>query len=127
MGIIRTIKAGFGYIKACIIKRKENSLEDFYINRFGKPLYEMFFEDYTEKLWGIHPSKISPEWGAQRVKGLSLYKVILSVIGKIFNSSNETETSLIEEFYYPKKGPGQLWEVMADKIIEMGGKIIFND
>lgn len=126
MGIIRTIKAGFGYIKACIIKRKENSLEDFYINRFGKPLYEMFFEDYTEKLWGIHPSKISPEWGAQRVKGLSLYKVILSVIGKIFNSSNETETSLIEEFYYPKKGPGQLWEVMADKIIEMGGKIIFN-
>lgn len=126
MGIIRTIKAGVGYIKACIIKRKELSLEDFYINRFGQPLYEMFFEDYTEKLWGIHPSKISPDWGAQRVKGLSLLKVILSVLTKPFNSIQNRETSLIEEFYYPKKGPGQLWEVMADEIIKMGGEIIFN-
>lgn len=124
MGLIRTVRAGIGYIKAFIFKRKENSLEDFYINRFGKPLYEMFFEDYTEKLWGIHPSKISPEWGAQRVKGLSVIKIIFSVIGKMFNSSKEVETSLIEEFYYPKKGPGQLWEAMADKIIEMGGEIV---
>ncbi|WP_323134878.1 NAD(P)-binding protein [Clostridium sp. LQ25] len=100
MGLIRTVRAGIGYIKAFIFKRKENSLEDFYINRFGKPLYEMFFEDYTEKLWGIHPSKISPEWGAQRVKGLSVLKIIFSVIGKMFNYSKEVETSLIEEFYY---------------------------
>ncbi|WP_297416794.1 NAD(P)/FAD-dependent oxidoreductase [Clostridium sp.] len=126
MGIIRTIKAGIGYIKACLIKRKENSLEDFYINRFGQPLYEMFFEDYTEKLWGVHPSKIAPDWGAQRVKGLSLFKVILSMLTKPFKGSKECETSLIEEFYYPKKGPGQLWEAMADEIIEMGGEIIFN-
>lgn len=126
MGLIRTIKAGLGYIKACLIKRKENSLEDFYINRFGRPLYEMFFEDYTEKLWGIHPSKIAPDWGAQRVKGLSLFKIILSVLIKPFNSSKECETSLIEEFYYPKKGPGQLWETMADEIIKMGGEIILN-
>ena len=61
MGLWRTIKAGFGYIWSCIHKRPENSLEDFYINRFGKPLYEMFFEDYTEKLWGVHPSKIAPD------------------------------------------------------------------
>ncbi|MFW2487153.1 NAD(P)/FAD-dependent oxidoreductase [Clostridium chromiireducens] len=126
MGIIRTIKAGIGYIKACLVKRKENSLEDFYINRFGQPLYEMFFEDYTEKLWGVHPSKIAPDWGAQRVKGLSLFKVILSVLTKPFKGLKECETSLIEEFYYPKKGPGQLWEAMADEIIEMGGEIIFN-
>ncbi|WP_238858806.1 NAD(P)/FAD-dependent oxidoreductase [Clostridium sp. YIM B02569] len=126
MGILRTIKAGIGYIKACLIKRNELSLEDFYINRFGQPLYEMFFEDYTEKLWGVHPSKIEPDWGAQRVKGLSLFKVILSVLTKPFKGSKECETSLIEEFYYPKKGPGQLWEAMADEIIEMGGEIIFN-
>ncbi|EKQ51306.1 MULTISPECIES: NAD(P)/FAD-dependent oxidoreductase [unclassified Clostridium] len=126
MGIIRTIKAGIGYIKACLIKRKENSLEDFYINRFGQPLYEMFFEDYTEKLWGVHPSKIAPDWGAQRVKGLSLFKVILSMLAKPFKGSKGCETSLIEEFYYPKKGHGQLWETMADKIIEMGGEIIFD-
>jgi len=125
MGIIRTIKAGVGYIKACSIKRKEISLEDFYINRFGKPLYEMFFEDYTEKLWGVHPSKIAPDWGSQRVKGLSLCKVILSVLTKPFNSYTKCETSLIEEFYYPKKGPGQLWEAMADEIIKMGGEIVF--
>jgi len=126
MGLLRTTKAGIGYIKACLIKRKEISLEDFYINRFGQPLYEMFFEDYTEKLWGIHPSKIAPDWGAQRVKGLSLFKVILSMLTKPFNLSKKCETSLIEEFYYPKKGPGQLWEVMADEIIKMGGRIILN-
>jgi protoporphyrinogen oxidase len=126
MGILRTIKAGLGYIKACLIKRQEFSLEDFYINRFGQPLYGMFFEDYTEKLWGVHPSKIAPDWGAQRVKGLSLFKVILSVLTKPFKGSKECETSLIEEFYYPKKGPGQLWEAMANEIIKMGGEIIFN-
>ena len=126
MGLLRTIKAGFCYIKACLIKRQEISLEDFYINRFGKPLYEMFFEDYTEKLWGVHPSKIAPDWGAQRVKGLSLFKMIFSVLTKTFKSSKECETSLIEEFYYPKKGPGQLWETMAGDIVKMGGKIIFN-
>lgn len=86
----------------------------------------MFFEDYTEKLWGVHPSKISPDWGAQRVKGLSLFKVIFSVLTKSFNSAKNCETSLIEEFYYPKKGPGQFWEVMADEILKMGGEIIFN-
>lgn len=89
MGVSRTIKAGLGYIKACMIKRKELSLEDFYINRFGQPLYEMFFEDYTEKLWGVHPSKIAPDWGVQRVKGLSLFKVILSVLTKHFKGVKE--------------------------------------
>lgn len=124
MGLSRTISAGLGYLSSIVAKRPESSLEDFYINRFGKPLYQMFFEDYTEKLWGVHPSKISPEWGAQRVKGLSLVKVILAVVLKPFSSSGKTETSLIEEFLYPKKGPGQLWETLADRIVEMGGEII---
>ena len=61
MGLVRTIKAGCSYIHSAFFKRQEKSLEDFYINRFGKVLYSMFFEDYTEKLWGVHPSKISPE------------------------------------------------------------------
>ncbi|MBQ2675817.1 MAG: NAD(P)/FAD-dependent oxidoreductase [Clostridia bacterium] len=129
MGLWRTIKAGFGYIASCIHKREEKSLEDFYINRFGKPLYSMFFEDYTEKLWGVHPSQIAPDWGAQRVKGLSLSKAILSILKKPFENRKDpskVETSLIEQFYYPKKGPGQLWELMAKKILEMGGEIRFN-
>ena len=124
MGFWRTMKAGFGYVFAAIFKRKENSLEDFYINRFGKPLYSMFFEDYTEKLWSVHPSKISPEWGAQRVKGLSLMKAVFSVLLKPFQKNQkQQETSLIEQYIYPKKGPGQFWEVMAQRIVEMGGEI----
>ena len=128
MGFWRTLKAGFGYLYAAVFKRKEESLEDFYINRFGKPLYGMFFEDYTEKLWGVHPSKISPEWGAQRVKGLSLMKAIFSVLLKPFQKDQKKqETSLIEQYVYPKKGPGQYWEIMAQRIQEMGGEIRKNE
>ena len=129
MGLWRTIKAGVGYIWSCIFKRKEKSLEDFYINRFGKPLYEMFFEDYTHKLWGVHPSEIAPDWGAQRVKGLSLSKAVWSMLKKPFVKNKDdknVETSLIEQFYYPKKGPGQLYEMMAEKIINLGGEILLN-
>ena len=127
MGFFRTMGAGFGYIGSCIHKRKETNLENFYINRFGKPLYSMFFEDYTEKLWGVHPRNISADWGAQRVKGLSVSKAIKNAFGKIFKGKNrEVETSLIEQFIYPKKGPGQLYEKMADEIVKMGGEILFN-
>ena len=128
MGFVRTMRAGFGYVFAAIFKRKERSLEDFYINRFGKPLYSMFFEDYTEKLWGVHPSHISPEWGAQRVKGLSLMKAIFSVLLKPFQKDQKKqETSLIEQYVYPKKGPGQYWETMAQRILDLGGEIRMNE
>ena len=127
MGLKRTMKAGFGYMRAAVFKRKEESLGDFYINRFGKPLYEMFFEDYTEKVWGVHPSKISPDWGSQRVKGLSLSKAVFSILKKPFvKNSKKVETSLIEEFNYPKKGPGQLWEQLAELVRAMGGDIRMN-
>lgn len=126
MGFIRTIKAGFSYLKSTIIKREEKSLEDFYINRFGKVLYSMFFEKYTEKLWGRHPSEISSDWGAQRVKGLSIKTIIKDMLSKIFKIKNNknTETSLIEQFWYPKYGPGQLWETLAKKDTENGAKIL---
>jgi protoporphyrinogen oxidase len=127
MGLVRTVKAGWGYLAAVLHKHQENSLEDFYINRFGRPLYEMFFEDYTEKLWGIHPSRIAPDWGAQRVKGLSLFKVLTSFLTKPFTSAARQETSLIEEFHYPKFGPGQFWETMAVEIGRLGGQIIFDN
>ena len=121
LGLKRTIKAGFSYLKTIFYKRKENSLEDFYINRFGKYLYEMFFEKYTEKLWGRHPSQISADWGAQRVKGLSIAKVIKNAL--IHDKNKEKETSLIEQFWYPKYGPGQLWELLAQKVQNLGGTI----
>ncbi len=127
MGLARTVKAGFGYLHSCVFKKEEDSLENFYINRFGKPLYEMFFEDYTEKLWGVNPSNISADWGAQRVKGLSLTKAVLNVLTKPFKKKDEVETSLIEQFYYPKKGPGQLWETLAQEVEALGGKILKNN
>lgn len=125
MGLIRTIKAGFSYLKSLFIKKEETSLENFYINRFGKVLYSMFFEKYTEKLWGRHPSQISADWGSQRVKGLSITAVLKDGFKKLFRiKSKNVETSLIEQFWYPKYGPGQLWETLASEFEKNGGKIL---
>lgn len=125
MGLANTLKAGFGYIGAKIRPLPETSLENFYINRFGRPLYEMFFEDYTTKVWGVHPSRIGADWGAQRVKGLSVFAVIKDALMRPFRSkaSAKVETSLIEQFIYPKYGPGQLWETVAAEVEKMGGSI----
>ena len=127
MGFFTTTKAGFSYLGSCISKKEEDNLENFYINRFGKVLYSMFFEGYTEKLWGRHPSEISADWGAQRVKGLSIRAVVKDMFSKLFGKKNNqnTETSLIEQFWYPKYGPGQLWELVAKKCEEKGAKILF--
>lgn len=126
MGFLNTLEVGFSYLACLIHKRRENSLEDFYINRFGKKLYSMFFEHYTENLWGRHPSEIDPSWGAQRVKGLSIIAILKDVFGKMLpNKKNRhVETSLIESFSYPKLGPGQLWDVTASEVEKMGGRIL---
>lgn len=127
MGIGTTFVVGGSYMKSAVHKRPEKSLEDFYINRFGKKLYSMFFENYTENLWGRHPRDISPEWGAQRVKGLSISAILKDIFGKTFKKKNrKVETSLIEEFAYPKLGPGQLWELTAKEVKKKGGEIIMN-
>lgn len=125
MGLWRTIKAGFGYIKSTLVKKPEDSLENFYINRFGKPLYSMFFEDYTEKVWGVHPSRLGADWGSQRVKGLSILAIIKDMFSKAFGTKGKgkVETSLIESFVYPKYGPGQLWEATAEEIVKKGGEL----
>ena len=126
MGLITDIVAAFSYLKAVIHKREVKSLEDFYINRFGRKLYSMFFERYTENLWGRHPSEIDPSWGAQRAKGLSVFAIIKDMFGKLLpgKKNRHVETSLIESFSYPKLGPGQLWDVTAEEIKKMGGTIL---
>ncbi|MBR1897609.1 MAG: NAD(P)/FAD-dependent oxidoreductase [Oscillospiraceae bacterium] len=127
MGFATTMEAGFSYLGSAVVKKEESSLENFYINRFGKKLYSMFFEGYTEKLWGRHPSEISADWGAQRVKGLSILAVIKDMFTKVTGiSDGKVETSLIEEFYYPKYGPGQLWETTAKEFEALGGQIVMN-
>ncbi len=127
MGFFTTMKAGFSYLGATAKKLPEDSLENFYINRFGKVLYSMFFEGYTEKLWGRHPKYISADWGSQRVKGLSVTAVLKDMFGKVFGGRNKkVETSLIEEYIYPKLGPGQLWETVRDRAAEMGADVKMN-
>lgn len=127
MGFIQTMKVGFSYLKSLVHKLPEDNLENFYINRFGKALYGMFFEGYTEKLWGRHPSVISADWGSQRVKGISIMAVLKDAWNKLIGKekkAGEGETSLIEEFWYPKYGPGQLWETVARHDEEFGAHII---
>jgi protoporphyrinogen oxidase len=126
LGLIRMVKIGFSYLYARIFPRKEHSLEDFFINRFGQELYETFFKDYTEKVWGTPCSKIAAQWGAQRVKGLSVSKIFTHMFKQIFSSkvtAKTGETSLIQKFLYPKLGPGQMWEEVASVVQAEGGEV----
>ena len=132
LGLIRTCRAGFSYLHAALFpKRSEKTLEDFLVNRFGRQLYHLFFESYTEKVWGVPCSQIGAEWGAQRIKGLSLRGVVVHFFKTHFRSraakaeiaQKNSETSLIEQFLYPKLGPGQLWEHVADLVRQAGGEV----
>jgi protoporphyrinogen oxidase len=131
LGAIRTLKAGVSYIASSLRPiRPEKTLEDFLINRFGRHLYLTFFKSYTEKVWGVPCDQISAEWGAQRIKGLSLRKALAHRFKKLWGARStgigqkDTETSLIEKFLYPKLGPGQLWEEVADRVRAGGGEIL---
>lgn len=133
LGLVRIIKIGISYTWANMFPiKEEKSLEDFFINRFGKELYKTFFKDYTEKVWGVKCSEIRPEWGAQRIKGLSVTKAITHALKKSLSKSKkdntdvaqkDVETSLIEHFMYPKHGPGQMWETVADIVKSKGAEI----
>ncbi len=135
LGLIRSGKIFLSYLAARLKPvKEEKSLEDFFINRFGRELYLTFFKDYTEKVWGISCKEIAPDWGAQRIKGLSIIKAIQHAArqqlkqmkgnkGQADINQKETETSLIERFLYPKYGPGQMWEEVARLVVLKGGQI----
>jgi protoporphyrinogen oxidase len=133
LGVFRIFKIGVSYLSTKIFPLKTiNNLEEFFISRFGKELYLTFFKSYTEKVWGIACKNISAEWGAQRIKGLSITQTIkhflTSGTKKSGNdvSQKSTETSLIEKFLYPKFGPGQMWETVAEMIEKSNGVIKYN-
>lgn len=132
LGLYRIIKIGWTYFWIRIFPlKKVVTLEDFFIDRFGKELYKTFFKDYTEKVWGVSCSDIPADWGAQRIKELSVKRAILHAIKSIFKKENTieqktTDTSLIERFLYPKYGPGQMWETVASIIEDRGGRIYKN-
>jgi protoporphyrinogen oxidase len=125
LGFINTILIGLSYFRSVTFPIKnERNLEDFFINRFGQRLYRTFFKSYTEKVWGVDCKDINADWGAQRIKGLSISKTIThffkknkKVLGSDI-SQKDVETSLIEYFYYPKYGPGQMWELVANDLKE---------
>jgi protoporphyrinogen oxidase len=133
LGLLRTFRIGLSYLRAQAFPiTPEENLEAFFINRFGRRLYETFFKDYTEKVWGVPCREIGAEWGAQRVKGLSLITAIKHALtsalprrrGNDLRQKN-TPTSLIERFLYPRLGPGQLWETVADEVTAAGGEVHF--
>jgi protoporphyrinogen oxidase len=129
LGVAEALQIGLSYTQSQLSARlPEVSLEDFFINRFGARLYRTFFQGYTEKVWGVPCREISAEWGAQRIKGLSVAKAIGHALLSPLRSSldisqKSTETSLIERFLYPKLGPGQMWEEVARQVERLGGQI----
>jgi protoporphyrinogen oxidase len=133
LGLKRTIGIIISYLWIRLFPRKEEkTLEDFIINKFGKQLYLLFFKDYTEKVWGVPCEQIPAEWGAQRIKGVSLSKAVAQAVKSLAKKKGgdlgqkSTETSLIEQFLYPKYGPGSLWEEVARQVEAMGGQIYLN-
>ena len=128
LGPLRCVKAGASYAWSSLFPRRaEKSLEDFLVNRFGGELYRTFFKSYTEKVWGVPCTEISAEWGAQRIKGLSLTSAVLNALRRSVTaapmSTRGTQTSLTEFFLYPRLGPGQLWEAVAERVRRGGGEI----
>ena len=134
LGLRRMVRMGASYLKATVRPiTPEESLEDFYVNRFGRELYNTFFRDYTEKVWGVPCSQIASDWGAQRVNGLSVAKTLRHAVKTKFTrrpstdlSQKDTETSLIEYFLYPKLGPGQMWQTVTRRVLEQGGEVHLN-
>jgi protoporphyrinogen oxidase len=131
LGLVRTARIGLSYLRSEMFPiRDERTLEHFIVNRFGRELYRAFFESYTEKVWGVPCSQISAEWGAQRIKGLSIWKTLQHALRMVFGGSaktdlsqKEVQTSLIDQFLYPKFGPGQMWEEVACQVRKLGGEI----
>jgi len=129
LGLWRCAQFGASYLRAMLFPRRpERSLEDFFVNRFGRRLYLQFFKEYTEKVWGTPCDKISAEWGAQRVKSLSIGKALLHALSGPFRGGDRLgavrQTSLIERFLYPKLGPGQMWETTADRLRARGLRLL---
>lgn len=124
LGIIRSMDVMISYlISQAFPYREEETFEQWVSNRFGKRLYEIFFKTYTEKVWGIPCSEIRAEWAAQRIKGLDLPSAIRNAL---FPPRGEVIKTLIEQFHYPRRGPGQLWERVTSLLEGRGHRVLMN-
>ena len=124
MGLWRSFLFLASYLQYKVFPyRQEDTFEQWVTNRFGKRLFEVFFKTYTEKVWGIPTSEIRAEWAAQRIKGLSLFEAVRNAI---FKPRNQDIKTLIEEFHYPQRGPGMMWERVTELVTARGGAVIMN-
>ena len=124
MGVLTSFKILMSYMAArlrrLVSQPELRSFEDWVIDRFGRRLYETFFKTYTEKVWGIPCTRIGADWAGQRIKGLSL---IAAVVNAVFHSKKKTIKTLVDEFYYPRLGAGQLYEKMEQLVVTGGGAV----
>jgi protoporphyrinogen oxidase len=126
LGIFRSTLCVLSWLKAKLFPvRNPNNFEDWVSNQFGKRLFNTFFKSYTEKVWGMSCKEISADWAAQRIKGLSLGSAIKNaLIPQRYNGDrSKVIKTLINSFRYPRRGPGMMWEVCAEKTKAMGGQI----
>ncbi len=129
LGVVEAARCGLSYVKARLFPPKDqSSLEGYVVANYGWRLYRHFFRTYSEKVWGVPPSDVSADWGAQRIKGMSLFKAVWEPLrarwAGVRRNHAEQVTSLIEEFQYPKLGPGMMWETCRDLVEKAGVEVL---
>jgi len=123
LGLVESIRCALSFFAAVVTPRRSvETFEDWVTARFGRRLYERFFRTYTEKVWGIPGSEVRAEWAAQRIKDFSFWHALLSIL----HLQRAMVTTLIEEFHYPRLGPGQMWEAVRDRVEEAGIEVRLN-
>ncbi len=124
LGPIESARIGLSYMRSRVFPyRPENTFEEWVSNRFGRRLFQIFFKSYTEKVWGIPCREISAQWAAQRIQSLSLPRTVWNAV---FGQRDGKVKSLIQEFGYPRLGPGMLWERVAKIVQSRGGEVRLN-
>ena len=125
LGLINSVRIVWSYLDARLRPSAvEENLEQWVTNRFGRRLFEIFFKTYTEKVWGMPCTEIRAEWAAQRIQGLSLAKAIITATS--LTKRSDKIKSLIDEFRYPRLGPGQMWETCRDRVQELGNEVLLD-
>lgn len=126
LGVFESVRCMLSYFKAKVFPNRDpQTFEEWVTNQFGHRLFSIFFESYTEKVWGLKCKEISADWAAQRIKGLSLGTAVWqALVPAGFRKTGGSPKSLIESFRYPRLGPGQMWEAAAEKVEQRGGKVI---
>ncbi|CAO5155295.1 UDP-galactopyranose mutase [Frankia sp. AiPs1] len=126
LGVVEAARCIASYAASRVRPPKDQSnYENWLVARFGWRLYRTFFKTYTEKLWGVPVAEMPSDWAAQRIKSLSMFNAIVNAV--LPKKNQKDITSLIEEFQYPKFGPGMMWETATDKIVKQGGRIVFEE